>query len=238
MEYLIEGFKKGFPLNFALIPARSGSQRLAEKNHLDICGISLVDYSLQLAISSGKFDQVFLNSDSKSFEKYALKNSAKFHLRPQILGSSETRIDEVIYEFLVSHPDCKNLFLINPPSQLLKVKDVEDAMLFFETESLDSLITSTKMYRHAFMDSRPLNFDIKQALSPTQDLEPIEILNYSIMGWKSESFIKSFQESAAGLMCGNFKTFENGITNLLAIKTEEDFDIQKILRESGQFGER
>jgi CMP-N-acetylneuraminic acid synthetase len=224
-------------LRIALVTARSGSERLKRKNHLVIGGASLVEYSLQLAISSGEFNQVFLNSDSESFKKYAQKKSVEFHLRPQLLGSSETLFDEVIYEFMITHRDCQSLFLINTPSQLLKVKDIQNAVTFFESEKLDSLITSTKMYRHALIDSKPINFSLNKAFPLTQDLEPIEILNYSIMAWKTESFIKSFEKSGAGLMCGKFKTFENGFTNLLAIKNEEDFKIQKTLRESGQFGE-
>jgi CMP-N-acetylneuraminic acid synthetase len=224
-------------MRIAMIPARFGSQRLTQKNHLEIGGISLVEFSLQLAIDSGAFDKVFLNSESKSFEKYAQNKSVEFHLRPEILGSSETPIDAVIYEFMIAHRNVQNVFLINPPAQLLKVKDINDAVKFFETEKLDSLITSTKLYRHALIDGKPLNFEFDQPLSPTQDLLPIEILNYSIMAWKSETFIKSYEISGAGLMCGNFKTFENGFTNLLAIKNQEDFQIQKLLRESGVFGE-
>jgi CMP-N-acetylneuraminic acid synthetase len=220
-----------------MIPARAGSQRLTEKNHLEIGGGSLVEYSLQLAIKSGEFDHVFLNSESSSFEKYAQIKSVNFHLRPESLGSSSTPIDAVIYEFMIAHRKVQSVFLINPPAQLLQVKDIKEVVLFFESEKLDSLITSTKMYRHTLIDGKPLNFEFDKPLSPTQDLLPIEILNYSIMAWRSESFIKSYEISGAGLMCGNFKTFENGFTNLLAIKNQEDFQIQKLLRESGMFGE-
>jgi len=224
-------------LKIALIPARAGSQRLREKNHLEIGGNSLVEYSINLAVKSGEFDQVFLNSESSSFEKYAQSKSVEFHLRPEGLASSSTPIDAVIYEFITTHKNVKEVFLINPPAQLLKVKDIKDAVLFFESEKLDSLITSTKMYRHTLINGNPLNFEFDKPLSPTQDLVPIEILNYSIMAWKTEPFIKSFELCGAGLMCGNFKTFENGFTNLLAIKNQEDFQVQKLLRESGLFGE-
>jgi len=218
-----------------MVPARMGSQRLTQKNHLEISGRSLVEYSLQLAIDSGVFDKVFLNSESKSFEKYAKNKNVDFHLRPEVLGSSGTPIDAVIYEFMMSHRNAQTVFLINPPAQLLKVKDIADAVLFFNTENLDSLITSTKLYRHSLIDGRPLNFEFDRPLSPTKDLLPIEILNYSIMAWKSVSFIKNYEISGAGLMCGNFKTFENGFTNLLAVKNQEDYQIQKLLRESGLF---
>ena len=48
----------------AIIPARSGSKGLKDKNIIDICGKPLIAYSIEAAIECGKFDRVIVSTDS------------------------------------------------------------------------------------------------------------------------------------------------------------------------------
>ena len=219
-------------MNIAMIPARIGSERLAEKNLLTINNQSLIENSLELAIVSGCFDGIFLNGDSEIFRPYAERKSAEFHLRPKRLGSSDTPIDAVINEFLLSNDSVTRLFLINPPSQLLNINDIKEFFNDFIEQNVDSMIATTSLSRHAQILGKPINFDRDTPLARTQDLKPVEVFNYSIMAWQAEAFLASYRKNGAGLMCGNFKTFENGIRNFLSIKTSEDFQMVKTLRES------
>ena len=222
-------------MNIAMIPARVGSERLVEKNLLTINNQSLIENSLELAIASDCFDGVFLNGDSEIFRAYAERKSAEFHLRPNHLGSSDTPIDSVINEFLLSNDSVTRLFLINPPSQLLNVNDIKEFFNDFIQQSVDSMIATTSLSRHAQILGKPLNFDRDVPLARTQDLKPVEVFNYSIMAWRTEVFLASYRKNGAGLMCGNFKTFDNGIRNFLAIKNIEDFQMVKTLKESAIF---
>ena len=219
-------------MNVAMIPARVGSERLVEKNFLLINNQSLIENSLELAIFSECFESVFLNGDSEIFRAYAERKSAEFHLRPNHLGSSDTPIDAVINEFLLSNDSVTRLFLINPPSQLLTVDDIKEFFEDFIEHNVDSMIATTSLSRHAQLLGNPINFDRDAPLARTQDLNPIEVFNYSIMAWRAEAYLASYKKNGAGLMCGTFKTFENGIRNFLAIKNSEDFQIVKTLRES------
>jgi CMP-N-acetylneuraminic acid synthetase len=219
-------------MNVAMVPARVGSERLAEKNFLLINNQSLIDNSLELAILSGCFESVFLNGDSEIFRAHAESKSAEFHLRPNHLGSSDTPIDAVINEFLLSNDSITRLFLINPPSQLLTVDDIREFCDDFIEQNVDSMIATTSLSRHAQLLGNPINFVRDAPLARTQDLNPIEVFNYSIMAWRAEVYLDSYKKSGAGLMCGTFKTFENGIRNFLAIKNSEDFQMVKTLRES------
>jgi CMP-N-acetylneuraminic acid synthetase len=224
-------------LNVAMIPARAGSERLPDKNLHLINNQSLIENSLQLANESNCFDEVYLNADSETFRSHISKVSANFYLRPSYLGSSDTPIDSVINDFLNANQKITRLFLVNPPSQLLNVLDIQKFFTNFIEEDADSMIATTSLLRHARISGKPLNFDPAIPLARTQDLEPIEIFNYSIMAWKADSFLNSYRKNGAGLMCGNFKTFENGMRNFLAIKTSEDFHMMKTLRESDAYGQ-
>lgn len=218
-----------------MIPARVGSERLQRKNLLSYNNQTLVEHSLQLALESNCFDSVYLNGDSEIFKPFAIAKNASFHLRPQALGKSETPIDAVINEFLIQHSFISRLFLINPPSQLLGHNDVNRFFREFIDQDSDSMIATTALARHAQINGVPINFDPHEPLSRTQDLVPIEVFNYSIMAWKADVFKETYTSTGAGLMCGNFKTFENGARNFLTIKNSEDFEIVRLLKESGKF---
>ena len=51
----------------ALIPARSGSERLKDKNIKNINGKPLLYYSIKSALKSKIFDEVVVSTDSKNF---------------------------------------------------------------------------------------------------------------------------------------------------------------------------
>ena len=77
----------------AVIPARMGSERLPIKNLALLNGSPLVSYAVEAAKASGVFSRVVLNSDGGIFEKVSERYGAEFYLRPQELGSSETKSD-------------------------------------------------------------------------------------------------------------------------------------------------
>ena len=54
--------------NLAIIPARSGSKGLVDKNIKLLDGKPLIAYSIEAALQSGVFDMVMVSTDS---EKYA-----------------------------------------------------------------------------------------------------------------------------------------------------------------------
>lgn len=218
-----------------MIPARLGSERLQSKNLLSYNNQTLIEHSLQLALESNCFDSVYLNGDSEIFEPFAISKNANFHLRPYALGTSETPIDAVINEFLIKYSFTSRLFLVNPPSQLLNHDDVNRFFREFIEQDSDSMIATTALARHAQINGVPINFDPNEPLSRTQDLVPIEVFNYSIMAWKADVFLETYKSTGAALMCGNFRTFENGTRNFLAIKNSEDFEMVRLLKQSGKF---
>ncbi|MDH3581351.1 MAG: pseudaminic acid cytidylyltransferase [Hyphomicrobiales bacterium] len=55
-------------MNLAVIPARSGSKRIRDKNVIDFCGKPMISYPLAAAQESGLFDTIHVSTDS---EKYA-----------------------------------------------------------------------------------------------------------------------------------------------------------------------
>ncbi len=51
----------------AVIPARSGSKGLKDKNIIDVCGKPLIAYTIEAARESGLFDQIIVSTDSGEY---------------------------------------------------------------------------------------------------------------------------------------------------------------------------
>ena len=54
-----------------LIPARSGSKRIANKNAMPVNGHPLLAYSVSAALDSGIFDRVVVSTDSQEYAAIA-----------------------------------------------------------------------------------------------------------------------------------------------------------------------
>ena len=87
----------------AMIPARIGSERLKKKNLALINNKPLVYYAINAAKKSQIFDKIYINSDDKIFNKIAKRYKVDFYLRPKKLGSSNTKSDDIVYDFLKNH---------------------------------------------------------------------------------------------------------------------------------------
>ena len=85
---------------FAMIPARIGSTRLKMKNLALLNGKPLIAYSILAAKQAGVFDRIVINSDSHIFKSIADRYGVKFYKRPEHLGSSTTKSDDVVLDFM------------------------------------------------------------------------------------------------------------------------------------------
>ena len=75
----------------AMVPARMGSERLKMKNLALLNGQPLISYAIEAAKASGVFDKVVLNSDGAVFQEVADRYEIEHYLRPNELGSSNTK---------------------------------------------------------------------------------------------------------------------------------------------------
>ena len=103
----------------AMIPARIGSKRLKVKNLAILNNQPLIYYAVEAAKKSAVFNKIVINSDHIIFKKIADRLNVDFYLRPKNLGSSATKSDDVIANFIKNYPivHCINLtsfFSIQP----------------------------------------------------------------------------------------------------------------------------
>jgi CMP-N-acetylneuraminic acid synthetase len=215
---------------YAMIPARKGSERLKNKNEALINGRPLVCFGIEIAQKAGCFDEIYVNSDISIFSQIAKEMGVNFYLRESSKANSETSSDVVVYDFFDKFPDAEILVWVNSVSPLQDPEDIRKALVHFQQEKIDSLITSFEFFRHGIYEARPINFNFEKPLARTQDLDPIEVLTYSFMIWRRAPFMKSYEETGSAIFCGKFSSYSVGFNSLLAIKSQEDLDlIRKII---------
>lgn len=81
----------------AIIPARGGSKRIAEKNIRPFAGVPILHRTIQLAESSGLFDAIEVSTDSQKIAQVAaVAGRRPASLRPAELATDEVGLADVI----------------------------------------------------------------------------------------------------------------------------------------------
>ena len=86
---------------YALVPARSGSKSIKDKNILEFRGKPLLAHSIQQALDSQYIDKVYLSTDSPQYAEIGKSCGAEVpFLRPESISGDFATDFEVFEHFL------------------------------------------------------------------------------------------------------------------------------------------
>ena len=207
---------------YAMIPARIGSTRLKMKNLALINGKPLIYYAIHAALESGVFDKIIINSDHKVFSKIADRYNVDFYLRPSKLGSSTTKSDDVVADFMHAYPQADMVAWVNSIAPLQTAAEVAGIVSYFIEKRLDSLVTVDEKQVHCIYNNNPVNYVQEASFALTQDLNPVQTFVYSIMMWRKLTFLKQYDQKGFALLSGKFGTYPVSKLSSIIIKTEDD----------------
>ena len=128
----------------AIIPARSGSKGLKDKNIKKLCGKPLISYSIEAALQSGLFEEVITSTDSKEYGKIAEKFGSKVYYRGEELSNDSASTFMVIEDVLEKYNKTVDYFvLLQPTSPMRDYKHIKIAINMFEEnfDKYDSLVS-------------------------------------------------------------------------------------------------
>lgn len=135
----------------AVIPARSGSKGLKDKNIINFCGKPMMNYSIEAAIGSCCFDRIIVSTDSADYGQIAVEAGAEVVYRGEKV-SDDTATTYMVIEDLFSKivMDFDYFVLLQPTSPLRNSNHIREAVNLFEThiEDFDFLV-SVKEAEHA-----------------------------------------------------------------------------------------
>tara|TARA_B100001540_G_C15729112_1_gene606795 strand:+ start:478 stop:1173 length:696 start_codon:yes stop_codon:yes gene_type:complete len=128
-----------------LIPARSGSKRIKNKNIKNFFGKPIIAYTIKTAIKSKLFDEVIVSTDSKKYISIVKKHGAKTTLRSKKLCSDHAKDIDVIKDFLKSNKNKKNkidyLCYLYPINPLLKADTLVKCFKKLKNKKIEKVIT-------------------------------------------------------------------------------------------------
>jgi len=132
--------------NLAIIPARSGSKGIQDKNIKLLNGKPLMAYSIETAIKSGMFDTVHVSTDSEAYAEIARKYDADVpFLRSAEMSSDTASSWDTVLEVLGNYEHLGKTYdtvmLLQPTSPLRSADDVRGAYCVLENKRAKAVVS-------------------------------------------------------------------------------------------------
>lgn len=153
--------------NLAVIPARSGSKGLRDKNIKELLGKPLLAYTIEAAQESEVFDTIHVSTDSRRYAKISESYGADVpFLRSSELSSDAAgtwdAVRYVLEEYRKLGMEFDNVAVLQPTSPLRDAADICEAYKFFCAKDAN-MISSVCEMEHSPLWSNTLPIDLSMA---------------------------------------------------------------------------
>lgn len=131
----------------ALIPARSGSKRVRQKNLRTVAGYPLFAWSVAAARSASLVDQVVVSSNDAHTGDLAQAYGAEFIPRPDVLAHDLSPTEDAIrhaLDWLGVGSDRTLVVLLQPTSPLRRAEHIDEAIVHMMSGPFDSVASVTR----------------------------------------------------------------------------------------------
>lgn len=221
--------------NIAIIPARSGSKGLRNKNIKDLAGKPLISYTIEAALNSGVFSKVMVSTDSEEYAEIAIKYGAEVpFLRSASTSSDNASSWDVVKEVLSKYrlrSDKFDMFaLLQPTSPLRNAIDIRNAYDIYIRKNAKAVVATCEMeHSPQWCNILPENYSMDGFLSQNSNLQRQKLdtyyrINGSIYMVNVESFLEDtniYQEGSYAYVMSTEKSVD--------IDTELDFCIAETI---------
>ncbi|GAB5560422.1 MAG: hypothetical protein SynsKO_20690 [Synoicihabitans sp.] len=164
----------------AIVPVRSGSKRVINKNIRPFAGTSLLEIKIRQLLDVNFIDQIYVSSDADEMLKIAVSKGCRALKRPEHLASDTVPMSEV-YTHLAENVNEQIVVFTHVTNPLCPSSAYMRAIeTYFERSGIhDSLTTVSDVKDFLYLDGKPLNFDPGNK-PRSQDLPDIIKLNHAI----------------------------------------------------------
>ena len=126
--------------NLAIIPARSGSKGVKDKNIKILNGKPLMAYTIETALQSGEFAEVMVSTDSEKYAEIAKRNGANVpFLRSEDTASDGASTWDTVREVLDRYRELGFEFdtfcVLQPTSPLREAEDIRKAYELYRNKA-------------------------------------------------------------------------------------------------------
>lgn len=221
--------------NIAIIPARSGSKGLPDKNIKELNGYPLIGYSIKAALESEMFDTVMVSTDSERYADIAIKCGATVpFLRDDKNSGDKSSSWDVVREVLDKYKRIGNGFdsfcLLQPTSPFRTSQNILEAYKLFFYKNAKAVVSvceveHSPLWCNILDETRSLNGFIKEeAKLPRQQLKQFYRINGAIYIAKVKEFLTNddlYTEKCYAYIMDRKKSID--------IDTIEDFEYAELL---------
>lgn len=130
--------------NIAIIPARSGSKGLPDKNIRPLNGVPLMAYTIRAALNSGMFEHVMVSTDSEEYARIAKEWGAEVPFLRSAATSTDTSsswsvVEEVLQRYEEMGENFDTVALLQVTSPLRTGENIVQAYKQMEEKGANSL---------------------------------------------------------------------------------------------------
>lgn len=185
----------------SIIPARSGSKGLKDKNIKELNGKPMIAYTIEAALKSGIFKDVIVSTDSTKYAEISKKYGAQVpFIRPKELANDYASSNDVVLHVLEEMEKLGKKYdyfmLLQPTSPLRTAKHIIEAYELLQEKDANSVVSvcevdHSPLLMNTLDDSLSLDkFIDKKNIKRRQDLPKYFRINGAIYLAKVEHFVK------------------------------------------------
>jgi CMP-N-acetylneuraminic acid synthetase/quercetin dioxygenase-like cupin family protein len=206
-----------------MIPARLGSKRIFQKNLRILGGKPLIAHIIESAISSNKFDEIYINSESDIFKEIAKNYGIKFYKRNENLAGDSNINDEFLIDFArnIESDICIQLLPTSPFVESNQIASFVDELL---NNKFDTLVSTSRHQIAAIYDGKPINFTFNEPHRSSQTMNPVYTYATVLMGWNTMQLIKNYETNGYGYHGEEGKTGYYELSGLASIDIDNEDD--------------
>jgi CMP-N,N'-diacetyllegionaminic acid synthase len=130
----------------AIIPARSGSKGVPNKNIRSIAGKPLIQYTLEAALESNLLDKVIVSSDGENILDLVAHFGVELHKRPELLAGDSSPVTDTISEILKKQTGYDAVMILQPTSPIRTGEQIDESIkLLLNNPKANSIISVVKV---------------------------------------------------------------------------------------------
>lgn len=216
----------------AVVPARSGSKSVIDKNIRLINGKPMIAYSIEHGLSSPSIDRVIVSTDSERYASIAKQYGAEVPFIRPAEYATDTALDLDVFKHAISYlkehenyvPDI--VVQLRPTYPIRKIQDIENMIKYLkenpEVDSVRCVAPANEIpYKMWFMDENnilsPIMKEIPECYNmPRQQLPKVYYQNACIDVFRTS--VVTQKNSMTGDVIAGYMMEEN-----YDIDTEDDF---------------
>lgn len=166
----------------AIVPIKTNSKRVKNKNFKKILGIPLYKITLE-KLKKCNFDKIYVDTDSEEIRKFSVKNGFHFIRRKSYLSKDNANGNHLInYHRSIIDADIYFQILITSP--LVKISTINNCIKILKnSKKNDSIFTIKSLKTFFWFKNKPINYKTSE-LPRSQDLDPLIIETTFLYGIK------------------------------------------------------